>query len=188
MAVFFAFMLVTFIASGALFAKEKTFSIIDIDPTAMEFRDKMSENPDDVTLMADYAKYCASRAWYDESLKYYKKALKTKKNDKALWVNVGAINMRMGKQSAAISAFKKAIRIDSNYAIAHYNLGAIYDSKNNYNAAITEYKKALILDPSLADPSVNPLIVNNTLMTVLNMLIYKETEGALSLPLQDVSE
>jgi len=186
----FAFIFIILVASGTAMAaeKQKKFSIIDLDPTAMEFKDKMKENPKDACLMSDYANYCAKRAWYDESLKYYKKAQTVKKNDQALWVNIGSVYVRMGKSSPAASAFKRAISIDPNYAIAHYNLGTIYDADHRYEEAIREYKAALILDPSLANPSVNPLIINNSLMTVLNMLIYKEKEGALSLPLQTICE
>lgn len=189
-AVLFAFILIVLIASGTIIAaeKQKKYSIIDLDPTAMELRDKMAEKPTDACLMGDYAAYCAKHAWYDESLKYYRKATSIKKDDKALYTNIGSIYVRMGKSSSAASAFRKAISIDPNYAIAHYNLGAIYDANHNYDQAIREYKKALILDPSLANPSVNPLIVNNSLLTVLNMLIYNEKEGSLSLPLQEICE
>jgi len=187
-ALIFAFILITVLASGAAFSagKQKKFSVIDLDPTAMELRDKMTENPKDACPMSEYAAYCAKKGWYDEALKHYKKASTIKKNDQALWVNIGSIYVRMGRGSSAASAFKKAISIDPNYAIAHYNLGSIYDANHNYEAAIREYKRALILDPGLANPSANPLIVNNTLLTVLAMLIYKDKEGALSLPLQEI--
>ncbi|MEW5806550.1 MAG: tetratricopeptide repeat protein [Acidobacteriota bacterium] len=185
---FLAAMSITLFIAGLCLGKEKRPSIIDLDPTAMEFRELINENPQDAVLLSDYATYCARKGWYRESLKYYRKALQIRRKDHILHTNIGSVLVRMGKNSAAASAFKKAISIEPNYAIAHYNLGAIYDAQQKYDAAIKEYKRALILDPSLANASINPLIVNNAHLTVLNMLIYNEKEGALSLPLQEIKE
>lgn len=169
-------------------AKEKRSSIIDLDPKAKELKEKIQENPEDICILSDYAAYAAKKAWYEEAAQYYQKALKLKKDDHILWTNLGSVFVRMGKDSSAIGAFKKALNIEPLHAVAHYNLGAIYDSHHKYDQAVSEYMEALTLDPTLANPSVNPLIVNNTLLTVLNMLLYKEREGSLSLPLQPICE
>lgn len=169
-------------------AREKGSSIIHLDPQAKEFIARIENNPEDICLINEYAGYAARKAWYDEAVKYYEMALKLKKDDHVLWTNLGSVYIRMGKDSKAIAAFKKAIKLEPLHAIAHYNLGSIYDMRHKYDDAVREYKIALTLDPSLTNPSVNPLIVNNTLMTVLNMLLYKEREGSLSLPLQTICE
>lgn len=184
-----AFSILTIVLiSNITLTKEKRSSIIDLDPQAKEFKANIEKHPEDVCLISEYASYAARKAWYEEAIEHYQMALDLRNDDHVLWTNLGSVYIRMGKDSRAISAFKKAINIEPLHAIAHYNLGAIYDSHHKYDKAIREYMTALTIDPTLANPSVNPLIVNNTLMTVLNMMMYKEREGSLSLPLQPICE
>lgn len=169
-------------------AEEKSSSIVFSDARARELKREIKKNPNDACLLSDYAAYAAKKAWYDEAVEHYQMALKIRKDDHILWTNLGSVFVRMGKDSKAVSSFKRAIKINPLHAIAHYNLGAIYDSHHKYEPAVREYKIALTLDPTLANPAVNPLVVNNTLMTVLNMMLYEEKEGSLSLPLEPICE
>lgn len=180
--------LILVLISTITLAKQKESSIVDLDPVAKKLKNEIVMNPDDVCLLTEYAAYAAKRAWFEEAIDHYQMALKINKDDHVLWTNLGSVYTRMGEDSSAISAFKRAIRIEPLHAIAHYNLGAIYEAHNKFDDAVREYKIALTLDPTLANPTVNPLIVNNTLMTVLNMMLYKEREGSLSLPLEPVCE
>jgi Flp pilus assembly protein TadD len=180
--------LILVLISTITLAKQKESSIVDLDPRAKKLKREIEKNPEDACLLSEYAAYAAKKAWFDEAIDHYQMALKIKKDDHVLWTNLGSVYVRMGKDSSAISAFKRAIQIEPLHAIAHYNLGAIYDAHNKFDEAVREYKTALTLDPTLANPTVNPLIVNNTLMTVLNMMLYKEREGSLSLPLQSICE
>ncbi len=180
--------LILVLISTTTLAKQRESSVVDLDPKAKKLKRGIEKNPEDVCLISEYAAYAAKKAWYEEAIDHYQMALKMEKDNHILWTNLGSVYVRMGKDSSAVSAFKRAINIEPLHAIAHYNLGSIYDENHKYDQAIREYKIALTLDPTLANPSVNPLIVNNTLMTVLNMMLYKEKEGSLSLPLAPICE
>ncbi len=83
----------------------------------------------------------------------------------------------------AVDAYRKAVDLDPFIAEAHYNLGAAYDEINAYEQAIEEFMLALTLDPSLGDPRVNPQVVNNQRMTVVQLLLYQRQLGTRGLPM-----
>ena len=98
-------------------------------------------------------------------------------------VNLGTLYRQLGKNTSAMKAYRAALSLDPNNATAHYNLGATFDDLDKYEEAIAEYKRALSLDPSLADPRVNPQAANNNRLLAVQLMLYKEQEGSLGLPL-----
>lgn len=125
----------------------------------------------------------AERGLLEDAVEYLRAALSTDREDANLWNNLGVLLRKMDKDDAAMAAFDRAVALDPNHALAHYNLGAVHDELGHYDEAIGEYRLALTLDPSLGDPTVNPQVVNNDRMLVVNLLLYQTEAGALSLPL-----
>jgi len=123
------------------------------------------------------------RGAYRDAIAYQDWAVKLTPDNPAFWVNLGTLHRALDEQSAAGSAYKRALDIDPNNAPAHYNLGAVYERQGDYDNAVDQYRIALILDPQLADPKINPQIVNNDRLLVVQLLNYSRQSGSASLPL-----
>ena len=113
-------------------------------------------------------------------------ALRLVKDDPVIWVNAGTLHRKLDELSAAASAYARALSINPNYALAHYNLGAVQDSQGKYKEALKSYKLALTLDPTLGDPMYNPQAANNTHLSTVKLMIYKEQIGTAGLPLVEI--
>ena len=59
---------------------------------------------------------------YDESLKYFRHALKLRPNFKTSHNNLGLVLLSQGRAKEAAFHFRKALQIDPNYKKAHKNL------------------------------------------------------------------
>ncbi len=123
------------------------------------------------------------RGAYRDAIAYQDWAVKLTPNDPSYWINLGTLHRALDEQSAAGSAYKRALEIDPNNGAAHYNLGAVYERQGDYDNAVDQYRIALILDPKLADPKVNPQVVNNERLMVVQLLNYSRQAGSTSLPL-----
>ena len=125
----------------------------------------------------------AARGLVDDAIEYVRAALSADRDDADLWNNLGVLLRKLDKDDAAMAAFERAVSLDPNHALAHYNLGSVHDEVGHYDEAVEEFRLALTLDPSLGDPTVNPQVVNNDRMLVVNLLLYQTQAGALGLPL-----
>lgn len=123
-----------------------------------------------------------------EALREFRTAARLDRESPVPWNNIGTTYKKLGKLSAAAGAFKKALRVDERYALAWYNLGTVYDENGKYDAALEYYLKALALKPELAQPEVNPQIVENRNQIVVRLRHYLEEAGNIALPLDRLPE
>jgi Tfp pilus assembly protein PilF len=125
---------------------------------------------------------------FHEATAAFSEATVTDKGNPIVWSNLGTAWLSSGRPDKALSAFKHALRLEPNYALAHYNLGASYDQIHDYENAVTSYARALELDPTLADPAVNPSIVNNRHMAAVHTILYQKQIGALGAAMPSVTK
>ena len=153
------------------------------DPTVRSYLGLIERGEASPQQIAAFGNFLGEAGMKRAAIAYYGIALQMEKNDALLWLNVGTLHRQVGEYSAASSAYSRSLTVDPNNAFAHYNLGAVMDEMGRYEEAIREYKMALTLDPSLGDPVVNPQAVNNERLLAVQLMLYKEQEGSLGLPL-----
>jgi tetratricopeptide (TPR) repeat protein len=156
------------------------------DTEGRRFLDRIDRGDATAAHYNEFGNYLAQRGSFQDALEYQRHALRLEPNNANLWLNLGTVQRQTGDLSAAAAAFRKAIDLDPNNAFAHYSLGTVYDLQDRYDAAVDAYVTALTLDPSLADPDVNPQVVNNERLAVVKLLLYERRGGAQGLPLISV--
>ena len=142
----------------------------------------VQRNPADPCAWNEAGKALARRALFVEAEEAFERSVALK-DDPIVWNNLGALHLSRGRYGPARSAFHKAVGLDPNYALAWYHLGAADEAELNFDDAVANYKRAFELDIRLADPLFNPAVVNNAYMVAIRTLMYKETIGALGMPL-----
>ncbi len=158
-------------------------SILGSDPTVTPWLDKIDRQEASPLMLAEFGNFLAENGMIQDAMEYYAVALNLEPDDPNLWVNMGILHSKRGDVTTAAKAFENALEIDQNNARGHYNLGAAYDQMDKYEEAIQEYKRALTLDPSLGDPTVNPQAANNKRLLAVKLMLYREQQGSLGLPL-----
>jgi len=159
------------------------FSDLD-DPYVRPLRKALHERPDSIALWIDLGNAYARLHHSEEALAAYDRALALDPDSTAAWGNRGGVLLSVYRDKEAVAAFEEAVRTDFYDAMAHYNLGVAHDRLGDYDPAIHHYQLALTLDPTLKIPSVNPNIVNNRHVQVLQLRLYRDAGGALTLPLR----
>jgi len=153
------------------------------DPIVIDYLGRMSGHPtpDD---MDDFGVLLGRKYYLKDAEAFLEAATSIDKTNTDYWLNLGTIRLQRGKLSSALVAYEKALKLDPNKAITHYDIGVVHDYMRNYDEAVDAFTRALALDPSLGDPKVNPLAVNNERLLVVNLLLYQAREGGLAMPLR----
>ncbi len=81
----------------------------------------------------------------------YGKALEADPRNFRAAIQLGWMNVELGRNSAAQTAFKKALALKGSSAEARYGLGLAYQASGKKAAAISEYERALALEPDGRD-------------------------------------
>jgi tetratricopeptide (TPR) repeat protein len=152
------------------------------DAALAPLRAVVEAEPGKACAWNEIGKSLARRAFFEEAQEAFERSVQLA-DDPVAWNNLGSLHLTRGQYGAARSAIQKAIALDPNFALAWYDLGAVDQAQLHYEGAVKNYKRAFELDPKLADPMLNPAIVNNIYMTAIRTMLYQETVGALSLPL-----
>ena len=156
------------------------------DPKARFYMDLVENDQATPAQMATFGSYLTERGMHRASIEYYLLAVRRDPANALLWLNIGTIYRLIGDDNKAAGAYLRSVELDPFIAEAHYNLGAAYDSLNQYDKAIEEYLIALTLDPKLGDPRVNPQVVNNARLDVVQLLLYQRQLGTRGLPLVQI--
>ena len=87
---------------------------------------------------------------FDESLKYYTKALELDPSAKSYYLFAKCL-YSMGKKEYAIEIYNKAIAINPNYIEAYFHKGICLSNLNFKEEAINMYNKVIELNPNFVD-------------------------------------
>ncbi len=154
------------------------------DPVAAEYMARVNSGhptPDD---MNDFGVLLGRKYYLKDAEAFIKAATAQDKTNTDYWLNLGTVRLQRNKLSSALVAYEKALDLDPNRGLTHYNIGVVHDYMRNYDEAVDSFARALALDPSLGDPKVNPLAVNNDRLLVVNLLLYQAKDGGLAMPLR----
>ena len=162
---------------------KKTDTTAQHDPVIASLEQRIAQEPESPCLHNELGVALARRSYFREAEGAFKDSLRLQP-DAIVHNNLGSLYLTLSKPGTAASEFRKAISLDPNFALAYSNLGASYDARSDFDGAVSNFRRAFELDPSLADPTVNPQVVNNRYMTAVRTARYKETVGALGLPLR----
>jgi Tfp pilus assembly protein PilF len=93
---------------------------------------------------------------YDLAEKYYKKALRAKRDYVGAMHGLGRTYLATGRTAEAIDMLEKAIELAPEAAFVHFDLANAYRQKRDYKQAYTLYRKAAELQPDsdLADKAM----------------------------------
>ena len=88
---------------------------------------------------------------FDESVKYFKKAIRKNANFLSAHINLGIAFQILEKNNEAIKSFKNAIIINENLYEINNNIGKLYLRINNPKKAIKYINRSLELNPNYVD-------------------------------------
>jgi tetratricopeptide (TPR) repeat protein len=153
------------------------------DVLAVPYLDLIETGQATASELNDFASYVARKGLVEDALEFQRRAIELDPKNSRLWLNLGTLQRGVRRPGAAEAAYRRAIDLDPANALAWYNLGVVQDARDEYEPAIESFRRAFTLDPTLADAKVNPQVVGNDRMLVVQLLLSQQKTGALGLPL-----
>ena len=102
----------------------------------------------------------------------YRRAIELDDENSSAHYNLGLLLQRQGERRDALKEFKRTIEIEPRHAWAHYQEGTIYHHQGRDSSAKKAYARALAIDPGLANPEINPHMIENELATSAMLYSY----------------
>ena len=133
-----------------------------------------AERPADATVREDLGSLLALAGDLAGAEAAYREAIALAPASASAHFQLGGILEKQGHERKALNEYHEAIELDPNHAWAYYEAGTIYARRGLDGKAKRSYAKALGLDPTLADPRVNPHILENRLATSAMILAYRD--------------
>jgi hypothetical protein len=145
-------------------------------------RTLVEERPADATVREDLGSLLVLAGDFAGAEAAFREAVALAPASATAHFQLGGILEKLGHEKKALKEYKTAIELDPDFAWAHYEAGSIYDRRGSDNQAKRSYARALGLDPSLADPEVNPHILENRWATSAMILAYRDYTPETSAP------
>jgi tetratricopeptide (TPR) repeat protein len=137
-------------------------------------RELVAERPGDAAVREDLGSLLSLAGDLAGAEAAYREAIALAPSSANAHFQLGGVLEKIGEERKALAEYRKAIELDPNHAWAHYEAGTIYDRRGLDSFAKRSYARAFGLDPTLAEPSVNPHVLENRLATSAMILAYRD--------------
>ena len=151
-----------------------------LDERIREQEKRVEEDPHSAALRNDFGNLLAARGFAGDARKQYHEAMRLDAKNFLAAYNLGLLEEKEGRTSAAISAFKESIHRKKGFPPSRFHLGHLYEKTGSTDAAIEEYAVALRIDPSMRDPRRNPLAADSSLLYRVSLTNYERDLAAAS--------
>jgi tetratricopeptide (TPR) repeat protein len=142
----------------------------------------VAERPKDATAVEDLGSLLSLAGDQAGAEEAYRQAITLDPQSASAHFQLGTALERRGEERKALSEYKRALDLDPTHAWARYEAGTIYARWGLDSAAKKSYARAFALDPALADPSVNPHVLENSLATAALIVAYRDYRPEPALP------
>ena len=144
----------------------------NLDRAIAAQRALLAERPADSKLENDLGSLLTLDDDFEGAEQAYRRAIELDDENAAAHYNLGLLLQKQGDRRAALKQFQRTIELEPRHAWARYQEGTIYAAQGRDSAAKKSYAKALALDSSLANPEVNPHLIDNELATSAMLYSY----------------
>jgi len=119
------------------------------------YGDIIRKNPGSWMAHNNLALHYKSLDRFDDSVRYYKKALQIGPNEVQSLVNLGIVLGLQGKEDEALYYFNRTLQVDPNSSDAHFNIGTMLGSWGKFEEAVSHLYKAVQVKPDYAEAHSN---------------------------------
>ncbi|MGQ9496227.1 MAG: tetratricopeptide repeat protein [Thermoanaerobaculaceae bacterium] len=138
--------------------------------------------------LAELAVLLVKKGFPKDAEDYLRKALKMEKGNVEARYRLGLVLQRLGQDRAAAREYRRVIKARPGFAEAQFMLALALERCGRRRAAVAAYVKAYKHDPRLADPAVNPLVLDSKLQTQARLLHYRQMVTQATLNLKPLDE
>jgi len=131
--------------------------------------------------LAELGVLLADKGFPKDAERYLEAAVKADKENVEALYRLGLVRQRMGKEGAAIRCYRKVVNQRPGHAYASFMLALSEEQRGRRDAAVYHYAKAYRHKPELANPQVNPLVIDSHLQSEAQLLRYQRDVAAASI-------
>jgi tetratricopeptide (TPR) repeat protein len=136
--------------------------------------------------LAELGVLLADKGFPKDAERYLEAAVKADKENVEALYRLGLVRQRMGKEGSAIRCYRKVVNQRPGHAYASFMLALSEEERGRRDAAVYHYAKAYRHKPGLANPQVNPLVIDSRLQSEAQLLRYRRDVAAATIAVPPV--
>jgi tetratricopeptide (TPR) repeat protein len=133
------------------------------------------------TDLANLAVLILEKGFPNDAEHYLREALKLDEDNYEATYRLGLVLQRQGHNLKAARCYKKVLKARPGYAEARFMLALAEERCGLRDAAIDDYVRAYRHAPDLANPDVNPLVLDSHLQVEASLMYYQKSVEASTL-------
>ncbi len=154
------------------------------DETIREYWERAENSELAAPELVDLGTMLFYRGWPKDAVKMYRRALKLDSNLFEAWFRIGLVEHSQGELDNARQAYRRCLKQQVGHGWCNFYLGLLEEQMGHGSNAMLYYERALESAPELADPMVNPEVLNSRLILGANLYSYDQRSFVDALPIE----
>ncbi|HHQ49092.1 MAG TPA: tetratricopeptide repeat protein, partial [Acidobacteria bacterium] len=131
------------------------------DATILDYWKRYESNTLKPREMVDLGTMLFKRGWPKDAIRVYEAAGKADPGLYEAWFRAGLVKHSLRDLGGAKKCYKKCLKILVGNGWCNFYMGLVEEQTYNGSTALKYFEKAFSVDPELADPKVNPAVLES---------------------------
>ncbi len=152
------------------------------DETLRDYWERSGRDELDGVQLVDLGTMLFERGFPKDAIRMYRRALETDRDLHEAWFRIGLAYHSMGEPTKASQAYRRCLKRSPGHGWANFYLGRIEEELGHTRNAMDYLRKAFRHAPELADPKVNPEVLDSKLALGAELVAYDQRQMERNLP------
>jgi hypothetical protein len=153
------------------------------DETIRDYWERAKREELTAAEVVDLATMVFHRGFPKDSLKLYKRALELDPELYEAWFRIGLVEHKLHDLDNARQAYQRCLKKRPGHGWCNFYRGLLEEQLGHSTAALEHYERSFKHAPELADPRVNPEVLNSKLVLAARLRDYEERRFEAALPM-----
>lgn len=117
------------------------------DQVLAMFKEALTKNPNDATLMTRYANFLFDLGRYSEAVDWFQKVLMQQPDNLDVKTDLGTALWNAGEKDKAMATYQQILKVDPKHMATLHNLVIVHLEARDFNAAEQTLKRMEEIDP-----------------------------------------
>jgi hypothetical protein len=144
----------------------------NLDEALAAQRSLVAQDPSNADQLNDLGNLLVLANDLEGAEEAYRRALNLQPDSETSLYNLALVLQEQGRIKQARKAYQSILENNPDNAWCHYQLGTLDAAGGSRSKALDHFARAFSLDRSLADPKINPHVVENPLLTDALLRLY----------------
>ena len=149
--------------------------------------DALRQNPSSAELHNTLGALLVEKGFPKDAEREFERSVNANGDYYPAWYNLGLVRASRGDELGARHAFSETVDLKPGHAAALFQLGLVEEKRQHSDRAVALYAKAFTINPALMQVSVNPRILDSSLIDLALLRMYPDEHARRTMQFQSVA-